>query len=84
MTSLVDIDNVANKEFDFIVIGGGTAGLALAARLSETPVSVLVLEAGEAHLNDPINLLPHQPMAHTSPKYNWRFQTVLLIYGWRC
>ncbi|KAG6374537.1 alcohol oxidase [Boletus reticuloceps] len=73
MTSLVDIDDVANKEFDFIVIDCRSG---LAARLSETPVSVLVLEAGEAHLNDPVNLLPHQPTAHSSPKYNWRFQTV--------
>lgn len=36
-------------------LGGGTAGLTLAARLSEDPfVSVCVLEAGGANLNDPM------------------------------
>jgi choline dehydrogenase-like flavoprotein len=35
------------KEFDFIVVGGGTAGNAVAGRLAENPkVSVLVVEAG--------------------------------------
>jgi choline dehydrogenase len=35
------------QQFDFIVVGGGTAGNVVAARLAENPkLRVLVIEAG--------------------------------------
>ncbi|KAJ7235387.1 alcohol oxidase [Mycena rebaudengoi] len=64
--------------FDFVVVGGGTAGLALATRLTENPsVSVLVLEAGPANLDDPNILTPAKFASHfNDPQYDWAFNTV--------
>ena len=46
------VADIHSKVFDYVIIGGGTAGLVLAARLSENPVvQVLVLEAGENRLD---------------------------------
>ena len=42
-----------NSTFDYVVVGGGTAGLAIAARLSENPsTTVAVIEAGGNYESD--------------------------------
>lgn len=54
--SLTPAEFVA-KSYDYVIIGGGTAGLVLATRLSEDPnVTVAVLEAGEERLD--VSCLP--------------------------
>lgn len=65
-------------EYDFIIIGGGTAGLCLAARLTEDPsAQVLVVEAGANRLNDPAILAPGRAFSlYDNPDYDWTFQTV--------
>ncbi|TFK47199.1 GMC oxidoreductase [Heliocybe sulcata] len=72
------LHEVANATVDYVICGGGTAGLALAARLTEDPsISVTVLEAGPPNLEDPKILIPGQFGATFSdPKYDWCFSTV--------
>lgn len=42
------------ETYDFIIIGGGTAGLTVANRLSELPhITVAVIEAGDQVFNNP-------------------------------
>ncbi|KLO08735.1 GMC oxidoreductase [Schizopora paradoxa] len=69
---------IASKTFDYIVVGGGTAGLVVAARLSEDPnVTVAVLEAGPANLDDPLITIPvHFGKHFGNHKYDWDFSTV--------
>jgi choline dehydrogenase-like flavoprotein len=66
----------ANRTFDYLVVGGGTAGLALAARLSEdAAVSVGVLEAGPAVIDDPTIDVPGRYGEPIGSLYDWQFQT---------
>jgi choline dehydrogenase len=61
-------------EFDYVVIGAGSAGCVLANRLSED-ASVLLLEAGGADDADEI----HIPAAFSSlfkTKWDWNYETV--------
>ena len=64
--------------FDFLIIGGGTAGLVLAARLSENPnVRVGVIEAGLSGLGDPkVELPTGASMMLNNPDYDWNFRSV--------
>ncbi|TVY68813.1 Dehydrogenase citC [Lachnellula suecica] len=63
--------------FDYVIVGGGTAGLVLAARLTEDPaVDVVVLEAGEKRLDDPnINIPGLMGQLYGNEKYDWNFKT---------
>ncbi|KAL7947650.1 hypothetical protein V8C42DRAFT_352204 [Trichoderma barbatum] len=89
-SSQTTVDEFISKRYDYIVIGGGTAGLVVAARLTEDPsVSVAVLEAGENHLSDPMVQIPYlYSQLYENPKYDWIFKTVRQthlrndIHGW--
>jgi len=64
--------------YDFIIVGGGSAGCALANRLSADPATrVLVLEAGRPDY--PFDVYIHMPAALAFPIgnrfYDWRYES---------
>ena len=68
--------NTANHQYDYIVVGAGAAGCAVANRLSEDPnVSVVLLEAGGRD-SSPLIHMPAGFTKLTGEKVNWGFNTV--------
>lgn len=66
----------AKDEFDYIIVGAGSAGCVLANRLTEdADVRVLVVEAGPQDLS----IYIHMPAAFAYPlagtKYNWHYES---------
>lgn len=66
------------SSYDYIIVGGGTAGLTVASRLSEDAgVRVLVIEAGPDNSNDPLVLTPGLVVAqYGKEEYDWNFLSV--------
>ncbi|KAG5636888.1 hypothetical protein H0H81_006507 [Sphagnurus paluster] len=71
------ISQIPNVEFDFIIIGGGTAGSVLANRLTENcNTSVLVLEAGPSNIGVLETQIPFLASGLVRPSpYNWNYTT---------
>ncbi|GAB1311533.1 hypothetical protein MFIFM68171_01743 [Madurella fahalii] len=67
-----------DREFDYIVVGGGTAGNALATRLSQRlrHSKILVIEAGPVALHEDGINVPGLRGSTLGGKYDWNFTTV--------
>ncbi|KAJ3785729.1 alcohol oxidase [Lentinula aff. detonsa] len=65
-------------EYDYLIVGAGAGGLAVATRLSENEgVQVGIIEAGIFHEADPLIDIPSN-VGQTlgNPMYDWSFETV--------
>lgn len=66
------------KDYDYVIVGGGTAGSVAAARLSQgLPGSrILLIEAGPSALQEDRINIPGMKGSTLGTKYDWNFTTV--------
>lgn len=74
----VSAEDFVKQDYDYVICGGGTAGLVVAARLTENPdVTVGVIEAGKNRLEDPLVDTPALFLQMLgNPEYDWNYMTV--------
>ncbi|KAK1144101.1 hypothetical protein N8T08_005763 [Aspergillus melleus] len=76
--AICSLDEFLQVSYDYLIVGGGTAGLTLAARLSEDPsVNVGVIEAGKDQTRNEFVRTPAMfPQILGVPEYDWMLETV--------
>lgn len=69
-----------DSHYDFVIVGGGTAGNTVAGRLAENPnVSILVVEAGVGNSHEiPEITTPSNAMELRNSKYDWAYKTTMV------
>ncbi|KAF4974536.1 hypothetical protein FZEAL_8560 [Fusarium zealandicum] len=74
----IDADAFSHRDFDFLIVGGGTAGLAVASRLAEADESftVGVIEAGGVIQNEQDIDIPGLYGQSLGGRHDWKFVTV--------
>ena len=72
----------SSSSFDYVIAGGGTAGLVLAARLTEDPtVRVGVIEAGKSRLGDQnVDIPTGMGVVLHNPEYDWVYKSTPQVY----
>ncbi|PLB40373.1 GMC family oxidoreductase [Aspergillus candidus] len=77
-SAICSLNEFLQVSYDYIIVGGGTAGLAVAARLSENPsVTVGVIEAGSDQTKNELVQTPALfPQMLGIPEYDWMLETV--------
>lgn len=66
----------ALQQYDYVVVGGGSAGCVIASRLSEEPsVSVLLIEAGPTNKSWTIDMPLAVERLLVDDKYNWAYES---------
>ena len=75
------LNAVDTSRFDYVILGGGTAGLVVASRLSEDPkVTVAVIEAGDFEKNNANVTNATTPGATHGTALDWQYVSAPQVY----